>query len=230
MDRKVWDGTYDADGLPVTLTIGELVEAGRTPAEIFGLTVADTRHARDIKATGGNAAAGDPDLLHVLSSKMSFMYLDEVTAGWRGVLIDEMSGRSESDLLRLEFRKLMAITQLTDRPIYCNTFPPTGSVVTGITQLCQALVDNQNYYGFYNAAMVKAELDMLTGGPIWEGVTQAEIDGLIADYNATKAEGARTTEINNLQTELMNNYINPALAEGSSVTAAQLRQAIKENL
>lgn len=204
-------------------TIQAWHEAGETTAQIRDRLLADTRHKKDIKATGGDAAKGDPDLLHVLSAKMGLLFIDE-NAGWAGDLVDYMTSLPEKDQLRTGFRKLLSVLQLTGRQVYCHSDPATGYLTTAITQVCQTLAD-ADVNNPYDAAAVQAEMDLLTGGRMYEGVTEADVQAAID----AKAEQDRQDDIEALRAEIENDFINPSMADGVT-TAAQLRTMIQESL
>ena len=212
-------------------TIRAWHEAGETAEQIQARLVSDPRHKKDIKATGGDAAKNDADLLHVLSAKMGLFFIDE-SAGWAGPLVDYMKGLQETDQLRVGFRKLLSVLQLTGRMVYCRSDPPTGFLTTAITQVCQNLAD-ADPNNPYDSAAVKSEMDSLTGGRIYETATVAEVQALID----SEAAAVRRGVFDSFKTEMENTFHNPAASgtltdgQGNKIeTVEQLKAFIKSEL
>ena len=74
-----------------------------------------------------------------------------------------------------------------------------------------------------------AEIIELGGGQPDAGTQEADVIASRNDYNAGLAEQSRVDSINALKAEIENNYINPAVSDGTS-TEAQVRAAIKAGL
>ena len=74
-----------------------------------------------------------------------------------------------------------------------------------------------------------SEIISLGGGQPDAGTVAADVVAARDAYNAEQAEAARQASIEQLRAEIENDYINPAIADGSS-TEAQVRAAIKAGL
>ncbi|WP_417744836.1 hypothetical protein [Rosistilla oblonga] len=150
---------------------------GKTAEQILAILQADTRHARDVKATGGNIARGEFDLHHVLVARLGV--IRQGVNGWKGPLAVAMDALDDEDQLKVGFEKLLANLTVVGRDVFCHSDPKTGALVTGITGITKGLVTGDGADEW--AENVQSEVDALTGGLLYAGVTLDQIKTAIAD-------------------------------------------------
>lgn len=188
------------------------LEAGQTPAEIAASLQADTRHKRDALLLGGDLEKNETDLLHVLAGKL-FAYPALMDAYFDA--IDLSTADEQTKQIKLGYDSMRVnFTAGNRRPVFANKDAKAGMLVSAITDIVGGLPG-------MDAATVKAEVDALTGGRLFEGVTEADVQAVID----AKADADRREAIESLRADLDNTVVNPMLSDGVS-TAAEVRSAI----
>ena len=176
----------------MTLTFADIethVEGGKTAAEIAAILAADFRHVRDVMATSSDHT--DTDLLDVFGTYGLLRI--KANATWGGTLVDAVAA-ANNELLTAGFERLLMNLQITNRPVRCGADSNIGYLVTALTGISQQAVPDQ-------AAAIAADMQALTGGLRFAGVTEADVQSLIDD-NAKRT--IQATTIDSLQ-----NVINP---------------------
>ena len=181
--------------------ISERYEAGDDAATIAVALAADTRHVRDIKATGAtdaDVAAGRFDLLHVLRSQLRVLRIG-TSAEWKGTLVDYFEQPTPSDpteaaqfeALKGGFEELLTSLQLTGQTVYCGSDAATGYLVSAMTQLIGTLLGD--------VPSVTARIHALTGGPRYAGITEADVQAVIDQHLADLALAERQAAVDAVQ-------------------------------
>lgn len=157
--------------------IKDMVEAGKTAAEIAAALTAITRHKRDCWATKQDADTSTPDLLFMLSARYDVLALS-TNATWEGDLVDAINASGNSGLIQ-GFKKLLTQLQITGRKVLANSDETglTGDLVTTIAGIVGQIVETRGQ-GITQAEVV-ADVYTLTGGPLFAGVTTEQVQALI---------------------------------------------------
>lgn len=166
-------------------------------AEIKLLCDADTRHVRDIKATSSEAK--ELDMLDLLGSKFRVLLLND-DAGWYGPLVKHMqeldTGNGDPDdlvnntptqalnaAIRQGFDVLKTNLQITNRPVSCFSDPEIGLLTTIITGKVAVMTAGKTVKididGVEVDMTAQEAMDHLTGGLLFAGVTEDQLQGLI---------------------------------------------------
>jgi hypothetical protein len=154
----------------VTLTFADIethVQGGKTAAEIAAILAADFRHVRDVMATSSDPA--DNDLLDVFGTYGLLRI--KANATWGGTLVDAVAA-ADNELLTAGFERLLMNLQITNRPVRCGADSNIGYLVTALTGIAQQAVPDQ-------AAAIAADMQALTGGRRFAGVTEADVQTLL---------------------------------------------------
>lgn len=162
--------------------IKSMVQANKTAEQIADILNDRTEHKRNIKATGGNAAANDPDLLHVLASRFKVLRVS-TGATWKGPLADYIDSLQDTNPIKVGLEELISNLQVTGRYVYC-TDPDVGALTTAVTLIVTQIIESGSGNQAYNP---NAGNDS-EGNPIFKGVTvQEEMDSLTGGkkYNVT---------------------------------------------
>lgn len=203
-----------------TKDIKPLEDEGKTDAEILAALQADTRHFKNIMATGD----GSRDLLHILTGKFKVLRLN-TEAVWVGPLVDFMKLETTPTVLKEGFELLLSHLQISEREVYCSSDPATGYLVTAIAQVVDQLSQGMGR----SAGEVVTAVYAVTGGPLWASLTEQEIADCRTEYQVEHSELSRRQSIEQLQAEIENDYINVAIVDGVT-TVDQVRTAIKAGL
>lgn len=202
-------------------------ESGDSAATILTKLQADTRHVRDIKATGATESdveAGRYDLLHVLRSQLRVLRIG-TTAEWKGVLVDYFNQPTPSDpvqavefeTLKAGFEELLTSLQLTGQTVYCGSDAATGMLVSAMTQLIGVLTGDPTG--------VKTHIDSLTGGRRYESVTLSDVETAISEFDELEAQKRNQIRFD----ELYNEFVSPHLPPTDLASLADgLRQLAEE--
>lgn len=202
--------------------IKPLEDAGDTDAEILAALQADTRHFKNILATGSQDGS---DLLHILASKFKVIRLGS-DATWKGELITYINSLVEDHPLRVAFEELLSNLQITNRVVFCGDDSETGAAVTSIAAVVDNMVAQRDGH---STGEVFAAVHAVTNGPRYADLTLESIAQLRADYEAEQAGVLRVDSLEALKAEIENDFINPAISDGSS-TVEQVKAAIKAGL
>lgn len=167
--------------------IAALRAEGATAEQILAALQADTRHKRDVPATG--AAKGDVDLLYLLCADFQVLRL-AIDATWKGPIVDYFN----QDLpdagfqqLKAGFELLLTQLQISGRQVYCGSHAHTGALTSGITQVIGALVDSDPNNS-HTSASVAAAMDDFTGGVRYAGVTLSDVESVIAEHDLAETK------------------------------------------
>jgi hypothetical protein len=207
--------------------IEQHVTDGKTAAEIAAILAADTRHVRDVMATSSDP--NDTDLLDVMG-EFGLIGIGD-SGGWEGPLVNAILAAG-SPVLNEGWQRLKMNLQVTNRPVRCGSNADIGSLVTALTGLAMQAMQAK-------AVAIKAEMDRLTGGLRFAGVTEADVQALIdaetqrvadaADALAAQAaaEALETQRMELWQTwqALYNTHVSPVL-DGTDPTVANLDAGI----
>lgn len=161
--------------------ISTYVDQGKTAAEIAVILTSDMRHKNDIMAT--SITADETDLLDLLGSTFKVLRLTK-DATWTGSLVDYFDANPSSPL-KEGFELLLTQLQISNRPVRCGTDPVIGALTYGITQVVAGLVDADT--SSYVAQDVIDAMNDITGGLLYAGVTEADVQQVIDDKTAKDA-------------------------------------------
>ena len=142
---------------------------------------ADPRHVRDVKATSSNP--DETDLLDLLG-EFGLLWIG-TDATWQGPLITAVQAANNAEL-NAGLGRLLSNLQITDRPVRCHSVAEVGSLTTTIINLCKSAIPAK-------AAEIQTAMDNLTGGLLWGGVTEADIQALLDAKVAQDAAAALQT-------------------------------------
>jgi hypothetical protein len=196
----------------MTLTFADIeshVQGGKTAAEIAAILAADFRHVRDVMATSSDHT--DTDLLDVFGTYGLLRI--KANATWGGTLVDAVAA-ADNELLTAGFERLLMNLQITNRPVRCGADSNIGYLVTALTGIAQQAVPDQ-------AAAIAADMQALTGGRRFLGVTEADVQAVI-DAASTQED---IDTLNGEWSTLQNAGINEALATGDRAGLAALLHA-----
>lgn len=154
----------------------ELHEAGQTPEQILSTLQADPRHVRDVMAVDFDTKK--PDLFDVLE------HYDLMNGS-----LDATIAAQESAELTAAWEKLKRHMQVVNREVKCHSRPEIGLLTTTITNLAKATRPDA-------AAAIQTDMDALTGGLRFAGITLELINETIAAHEAQKADQAQLDRCN----------------------------------
>lgn len=149
---------------------------GVTDADIAASLNADPRHKRDVNATGGDIASNELDLLHVLSARFKVLRIGS-DAAWKGSLVAHFDGIDDSDPVKQGFELLLSQLQVNDRKVFCHSDKETGQLTTLLTEVAKTLVVSP-----YTPEKVQEDMDALTGGKLFSGVTESDVTTCRSEY------------------------------------------------
>ena len=165
------------------------LDNGETPAQIAAALQSDTRHERNILATGGDVEV-ESDMFNLLVAEFNVLWLTG-EATWTGPLrdyVDDLPATSSDNVrLKVGFGQLLAALQITNRKIQVADNPPMGAMLTAITAIVGGIVE-ANPDDSRTATDVVAAVHAISGGPRFAGVTETDVRDAIDAHTDQELE------------------------------------------
>lgn len=173
--------------------IQDKIDDGKTPAQIAAELQAVTRHKRDAYVTTQDSTPANPDLLFLLSSRYRVLRLNK-SAEWVGGLVDAIDA-SQSETLQAAFGELLNNLQITGRKVFAYS-DETGSTGLLIETIAGIVGQITAAAGTYTQQQVIDGVNALTGGRLYAGVTEADVQAVIDGKGRDDAYAAIVAKAN----------------------------------
>ena len=177
-------------------------------------------------------ASGDqqPDSIHgLLTSEFGVMSMGNAQE-WRGPLIDLRATNPQVDAA---MGVLISFLQVQGATLRCSTEASQGGLLTliaeAVANIIQAQHDADASLQPKTYATVWERVHEITGGLKFPGIDAAAVSAARQAHLDAEAETARRSTIAALEARILNDFINPAIADGSS-TDSDVITAIKAGL